>query len=623
MSDSEKSSRSSSRSRDRRNSSSSSSSSSSSDDDNKIDSSEADIGSELKQQSTDKISSESFEENKNSKTEGHSENDDENILTPPPNQNHEEGAEESDEDIEDEAAKNKMKKDSISDNQSIASKSDDQLNLASESAKSQSSIAQDERKSFFGSASELRSNQEEQNKTFESPTTIENTEDRKSLESEKENRKYSSSSSSSSSDENDLQDEGQNASVNKIEAVENSTENISSDSPKKLVDEDTRKSEASFVNQTNDEINIDNDEKQSQQKNLSRSSSQTSNRSKSSSTSRVKEQNASGSGSSIASSISKRTASITSQRKSSLPSLKNKRDSEITERSIVLENGVSSDSVTKFPPLISKSDESDGQEKNEITIENVEKLLLGTIDKKSNSDTEEKVVTPKSSSSRASSSSSASSRSSLKSSVLVPIQSEDDNVKQSFHSESPQNRSFQMDSQKVESPREQSTASRNHSSASSHQSSAVSSIGELAPIKPGNNRPKRSLRPQLRPKTPNSLKEYARNASREGMVASIKAASRRPTMDESSSVASRSRLAALDAGNLAGDAFVDSYDEDQVVLTRRLSTTVRQVLLGQHLPDHLKARHIAGSFITGVVSRFILTPMFKNCISRLLLGSFK
>ena len=300
-------------------------------------------------------------------------------------------------------------------------------------------------------------------------------------------------------------------------------------------------------------------------------------------------ENASGSSSSLASDTSKPDSNIPNQRKSSFPSLKSA--SKIEESEPVLnnvhENGISSDSATKLPPLISKTDESVSQKKNDVTMESVENLLLGTSNalsgNKKDSLSKFNLDDVKSESASSTISSSASlppSKSRSHSSSFVPTEAKEKDENNS--------------------PRIETDLNRSYSSVSSHQSTVTSSVGVLNPT-PKQNRSKRTLRPQTRPKTPKSLKEYARNASREGMAASMKA-SRRPIVDENIPLSSRSRLAALDAGNLAGDSFVENCDEDQVVLTRRLSTKIKQVLLGQHLPDHLKARHLAGLFVTGVVS---------------------
>ena len=91
-----------------------------------------------------------------------------------------------------------------------------------------------------------------------------------------------------------------------------------------------------------------------------------------------------------------------------------------------------------------------------------------------------------------------------------------------------------------------------------------------------------------------SLTEFARQASRESITTPS-----RPSKPKIEVLQPKSQLAVRDANN---DSFVETTDKEKLVLTKRLSTTVRQVLLGQHLPEHMKARHQAGIFLSGVVS---------------------
>ncbi|XP_076818600.1 dynein axonemal heavy chain 5-like isoform X2 [Clavelina lepadiformis] len=89
-----------------------------------------------------------------------------------------------------------------------------------------------------------------------------------------------------------------------------------------------------------------------------------------------------------------------------------------------------------------------------------------------------------------------------------------------------------------------------------------------------------------------SLTEFARQASRESITTPS-----RPSKPKIEVLQPKSQLAVRGANN---DSFVETTDKEKLVLTKRLSTTVRQVLLGQHLPEHMKARHQAGIFLSGV-----------------------
>ena len=294
---------------------------------------------------------------------------------------------------------------------------------------------------------------------------------------------------------------------------------------------------------------------------------------------KVQDSSSLSSGSKQSSIAGSRASSVTSnKRKSSFPTLISPPSADKTEGPLDHKISNPSDLATRLPSLVSEQNE-----KQDITIEAVEKLLLHSEQPKINLLQEQQVTAAKSESrpgsvSSTSSSSSSSSQASSKSLVSLP------------------NADHEIENRSQTPP---PNISGHRTSSTTSNSSAESGIGELSSMQFGRLRSKRT-----RPKTPNSLKEYARNASREGTAAAMLKASRRSTMDGSIySVGSKSRIAALDAGNLAGDAFVDDSDQDQVILTRRLSATVRQVLLGQHLPDHLKARHLAGIFVTGVVSK--------------------
>ena len=70
------------------------------------------------------------------------------------------------------------------------------------------------------------------------------------------------------------------------------------------------------------------------------------------------------------------------------------------------------------------------------------------------------------------------------------------------------------------------------------------------------------------------------------------------------------------------ELFLETDNQDRVVPNRRLSTTVRQVLLGQHLPDHLKARHQAGYFLTSVVRLMRVSFCPQHCFQYLFLQFF-
>ena len=307
-------------------------------------------------------------------------------------------------------------------------------------------------------------------------------------------------------------------------------------------------------------------------------------------------------------------ASSSTKRKSSLPSITS--DLNVgKDRSETSENAAS-ESVTFLPPIVSNDNATeDTPEKSEITIETVEKMLLESNGVPPSDPSLQQLNSlpvdgPRSSSSSSQSSSSTSS-----------ISDKDENETSEEHSISNSSRSrkysssseassgssitlpdYNVEEEKAETPQPTILPPRPPSTTS--EVSVHSHVGELSSLKFGQNRRKRSLRP----KTPSSLTDYARKESQEGLAAAVIRSSRRSTI-ESIPLSTQTRLAGLEVGNLAGDAFVEDKEQDQVVPTRRLSSTVRQVLLGMHLPDHLKARHQAGIFLSSVVSRSIIEKM--------------
>lgn len=148
-------------------------------------------------------------------------------------------------------------------------------------------------------------------------------------------------------------------------------------------------------------------------------------------------------------------------------------------------------------------------------------------------------------------------------------------------------------SEKQSSPRPSSSSkSESEISRSSSQSSM-----SLPDISQGSQRksvtpPPTFETPLQRP--PSEIEESASQHSAHSVVAELKGLS--PGTD-----AMKPEKSELSDKSMDG-AFIDSGDSEEVKLSRRLSSTVRQVLLGQHLPEHLKARHQASYFLSAVVS---------------------
>ena len=315
-------------------------------------------------------------------------------------------------------------------------------------------------------------------------------------------------------------------------------------------------------------------------------------------------------------SVVEQTASIASDSSTKLPILV---AADIQDQAPRTKSEVSAESIEKM--LLGQLDSQDleaSNKKSEVTEESIEKLLLGSqsspkdeplhneplvaterepVNNKQPESIENEIKRPDSASSTSSASSKASIRSGASSKKSAASKSASQHSRSSSRSSVTLPDVSQQEADKPESPQPTILPHRPPSNVSEN-SSIHSEIGELNSLQFGQKRYRRPVRP----KTPNSLKEYARKESRESMAAAVFQNSRRSTVTSIPiSLSSRSRLAG-DVGNMAPDAFIDDMEHEVVVPSRRLSSTVKQVLLGMHLPEHLKARHQAGMFLSGVVS---------------------